>query len=290
MPYRKTYDPTSFDNADDPEVQYWAGFMMADGCVTNMAKGQSLIQIALNPTDRGHLVKFRDFLKSEHRIRDYGPRNKQWTDRGHSRISLVSDRLAASLARFGVVPRKTMTASSPLGSPSASFWRGVCDGDGHIRINSLVGQKDVARVQMLGSESLMGQFAGFVNDRIPGHDIKAFPFKSIWQVRLSSYIAFRTVQIMYGAGGTSLDRKQAKADEILSRPELCPPETFNSRWTKYSDQELTSIFEECGRDFKTMAERMGADRRKIHFLLTTTRGLVKKWRITRPRQKRVQAT
>lgn len=292
MPNQKAYNPAAFDNIEDPEVQYWAGFMMADGCVTKLSNRQAFIQLALSAPDREHVAKFRAFLKAEHPVRDYGPKPTRWpdgtvgVDKGHARISLHSDRLAAGLARFGVLPRKTMTASSELGSTSSHFWRGVCDGDGHIRVNSLSRQKDVARVQMLGSEALMRQFSTFINERIPGHDIRAFSFKSIWQVRLSCFMAFRAIQLMYGCGGTSLDRKQATADAILSRSDLCPPETFNRRWSEYSNEQLLTIFEECGRNYKTMGERFGVKGSTIHFLLTRTRGITRRWKKHRlPNQK-----
>src|SRR5216683_3432093 len=74
----KTFLPinhAAFD-ALTPEARYWAGFLMADGCLS-LAKRRrkngkivfyKLVSVQLKVTDCSHLFKLRRFLHSGHKI------------------------------------------------------------------------------------------------------------------------------------------------------------------------------------------------------------------------------
>jgi hypothetical protein len=51
-----------------PEAAYWLGIMFTDGFVNRRPSGQDAIGLGLQERDHGHLVKFRDFLGSDHAI------------------------------------------------------------------------------------------------------------------------------------------------------------------------------------------------------------------------------
>ena len=59
-----------------PEASYWLGMMFTDGTIGHRTDGQDNIALGLKACDRGHLVKFRDFLGSDHAITERAPKQR----------------------------------------------------------------------------------------------------------------------------------------------------------------------------------------------------------------------
>lgn len=121
----------SFFERNDTTTAYWAGLLVADGYVTHLAHSTHLT-ITLKSEDEPHLHSWLNAIsipESAHRVYHRG---------GRSDARVSSPFIRPSLARWGLIPRKTYALrnipslwSNPDLIPH--FIRGLWDGDGHIR-------------------------------------------------------------------------------------------------------------------------------------------------------------
>ncbi len=118
------HDPDSFKSCDSPDCAYFIGFLMADGCVTG--KNGEKLDVLIHGKDRIILERLREFLKSDHPISVV--REK------YVAFRIVSPRLTANLAQYGIVPRKTgkEQIKNIPNEYLRDFIRGYFDGDGCI--------------------------------------------------------------------------------------------------------------------------------------------------------------
>jgi hypothetical protein len=199
---------------------YWAGMLMADGSI-RMRKGRPWgISLVLSAKDRGHVEKFRSFVGSTHAISIHPVKPSKRFPRGTSsaRFSITSLRLAARLADFGVVTKKSLTAKVSLLEGNRHFWRGVVDGDGYISIHRAKTLPHCyASFGVAGSKDLMEQFAEFLGAKIASAATKACKIKgtTIWAVRLTGESAFGVIRLLYGRCKTYLERKMQRALFLL---------------------------------------------------------------------------
>lgn len=193
-----------------PKMAYWTGFLMADGCVLDESK----ICLALAEKDKEHVAKFRSFLKTESRPIYDVPQNGSCALKIHSR-QIVSD-----LARYGVVPRKSLIASACGGiDRHPAFWLGVMDGDGTI---------DTKRrtVKMVGTDNLMRQFSAFLatanvrgyrgGNKAPAvHRVGRR--QTLHEVVITGQRAANFLRLVYASSPMWLDRKKARADAVIDQ-------------------------------------------------------------------------
>mgnify|MGYP001492305314 CR=1 FL=1 len=128
-PYRKyAVDETSFDKCSNGETSYWIGFLMADGAIVSRSGSRS-VALCLQERDVEILESFRLFVKSTAPIK---------VDK-HHRVNFVisSNRMCASLSKYGIVERKTGKEQIANIPPEyiKDFIRGYFDGDGCISFN-----------------------------------------------------------------------------------------------------------------------------------------------------------
>lgn len=114
-----------FDTIDQPVKAYILGLFAADGGIGRPTTGGRQIILSLQERD-GRLVEFvRDQLAPGWKLsREVG---------AHVRFAVTSDHMADSLARLGVVERKTHVLAWPTALPAEferSFILGYFDGDG----------------------------------------------------------------------------------------------------------------------------------------------------------------
>ena len=191
-----------------PDAAYWLGFLMADGTTD----GRSMVAITLQRRDMEHLRKFLRFVKSEKRPIYEVPSVKA------VQVKVRSRQIAIDIGRHGVVRRKTYCATaSPEMVMRPEFWLGELDGDGSIsRTHGL------PLVDMVGTEKLMNQFASFVESKIPGRTIVFRPSvrrigHHLYAASISGQRAANFLSLAYAKSPTYLDRKKAKASEMLRR-------------------------------------------------------------------------
>ena len=111
---------------------YWAGFLAADGNVQkNSAKGRILL-LTLANKDRVHLELFKKHIRAQSPISEVTSGNSL-----QGKIAITSAKIFDDLAKFNVVPNKTLTYEFPvwlIDHPLVHhFMRGYVDGDGCFR-------------------------------------------------------------------------------------------------------------------------------------------------------------
>ena len=192
--------------SNSPETFYWAGFLMADGNVWHSKGRQSRTSVSLHIKDRGHLVKFAQFLGMDSEaIYDYSDTKK-------SKLTIASNRVAKDLAMFGVVPRKSMIAEVPPERldviHSHDFWRGVVDGDGCIR---LARSTYPTFVLVSGSERFRSQF----EDYLKFHDLPLGIITQDFSYTINGAKCLVVIRGLYMNASMYLSRKYNKAMEML---------------------------------------------------------------------------
>jgi len=130
----------------DAETAYWAGFVMADGCIRD--GGEFLMNV--HEQDKSHIERFAKWMELEDKaVYSSSGRNGSGPQ---SKIHLKHQRLLLDLAAWGVVPRKSYRFSEPQ-VPSElfpHFVRGWFDGDGYVSL-----RKTKERCRITGNKSAM---------------------------------------------------------------------------------------------------------------------------------------
>jgi transposase len=208
--------PDYFDNVDTPDKAYWLGFIAADGCIVSSKihpEGDHLA-IRLAAKDKNQLVKLKDAVgagASVHNIwaDSYGKR------REYVVLQVRSRRLIEALVTLGLTPRKSATCE-PWDGPAdlmPHFWRGLVDGDGSLARN---GKRKGRVVQLSGSEACVRAFAAWAS-AICGTNARPRFRANCWHfVAGGRRQVEELIRILYGDAPTSLDRKQAIADQVLA--------------------------------------------------------------------------
>jgi hypothetical protein len=208
--------PLRHDALDEltPDAAYWLGIFFTDGTVTSWANRSDEVAVVLKRSDRGHLVKLRDFLGSEHAITPIAPArvSPQYAapnggqGTGAFRYSFRSQRLAdrvLDLGRYG-------PAVNPALAASRDFWRGCVDGDGTLGISC-----GVPQAKLFGSQWLLSAFVDFLGPVSSWRPLNVRPSKSIFVVSTSYQTAVKVTRRLYSGASTGLDRKMAVAERIM---------------------------------------------------------------------------
>lgn len=205
-----------------PEVEYWLGFLMADGNVSG-----NQIQINLGRKDRGHLEKWKAFVGSSNAIYDgVMPPNGRIIASEYSKFIFSSRYMADKLAEYGVTPRKSHTASATeCLVNSADFFRGVVDGDGTVALYNIKAHKGYgtkiykprkeAVVSLCGSEYIVAQYKTFV-DSVTGGSNKVGRVQGLHTYKVCGAKAQKLAEILYGGATVYLDRKYEAAMQVIS--------------------------------------------------------------------------
>lgn len=129
--YKADYD--KFEKIDSDEKAYWLGFIAADGCVYTREINASVL-INLSRKDRDHIEKFKFFMNSNAKIKDFIQTEGFSNNSQMSKIVLNSKKMAQDLINKGIVSKKSLILKPPLIEEKYynSFIMGYFDGDGSI--------------------------------------------------------------------------------------------------------------------------------------------------------------
>lgn len=216
-----TLNEAAFDGVEhSPEGQYWAGLLMADGCVTGGTRRNGLsVALRLSGEDGALVHQFREFLGSSHAVH-VGPGPRNFNTTYVTSFSVRSNRLAEALARVGVVPRKSLTAEARLIEDSRDFWRGVVDGDGCLGIHRATPAADgpIPYLGLCGSGRIVQQFSEFVSGRLERRGAKPRRRRGVnlWEVRFLGWTAVSVARLLYEGAPVALERKRRLAEGIMA--------------------------------------------------------------------------
>ena len=216
-------DHAAFDRLT-PDARYWVGFLMADGCLT-LAKrvrknGKTvfykMIALSLSAKDKAHVKRFREFLKSKHKITVY-TYDTSFGRTTQARLAFISPSIWERLRALGIKPRKTEGCS--IDSSLAfdrDFWRGVIDGDGSVLLANSKHSKRQAIIRLNGCLQLLNQFQAYVT-AVTGNTYKISihpTVKNFGELKLGSKPAQQLISTLYANASIALTRKLKKAQQI----------------------------------------------------------------------------
>ncbi len=185
-----------------PEASYWAGMLMADGCVTKTGQ----VILALQRDDEPHIRAFQAFIGAEqHKVSQVTVTDKRTGAVSlSSRLAVVNHAMCARLCALGVTVRKTYTAKASAElENSRDFWRGAADGDGCVH--------SACVHDMLGSKNLCEQYVAYLEKIIPGISYSFYPRPGCWCVAVHGPDARRWLKHLYQPNDIALGRKLARA-------------------------------------------------------------------------------
>lgn len=210
---RFTYyvDDNFFSVIDSENKAYWLGFIFADGYIY-----KNTLNISIQKGDVKHLKKFLNDLQSNYPVYSY---EENSTYSNAVEIKITSKQLVNDLAKYGVVPNKTHIVKPPTNIPThllAHFWRGWVDGDGHVGIMKSKGN-EYPVVNLVGTYAACEGFKNFCLQYMNSKsNIYEHKDKSLWTYAVRGSFAVPILDVLYSDATIYLDRKYAKAMEILA--------------------------------------------------------------------------
>ena len=205
-----------------PEVSYWLGFITADGSIFT-TNGAHILQLLLQPKDKSHIEKFKEFLGSSHKIYEY--KNKS------CRLQLSSKKIYNDLVSYGIEPRKTYISKSNISNIPDEYKKyfitGLFDGDGSFIVrNKKVHDKRYNRdyyytqctIRLLSNvktlEDIMDYMYKYYN--ISYSRIEQTKSNYVYKISLYSDRDIRNFYQMYKESPVHLDRKLLKIQDFLN--------------------------------------------------------------------------
>jgi len=129
----------------NPQSLYWAGFLMADGSIV-----ENEVKLEISCKDKNHIKKFKNFLKSNHKITERSNRNTV-------QIQFTDEKIVNDLSYYGIIQQKSYgTEAKNECKDSRHFWRGMVDGDGSVVID-----RGYLKISLTGVKNLIEQFSRY---------------------------------------------------------------------------------------------------------------------------------
>lgn len=205
---------------------YLAGFIAADGCVMKRKDypATKVLKIGLATKDQKHLEKIKQLLNSTH------PIHNEKTHYPSVSLSIVSKTIFKDLAKFNIVPRKTLIYQFPEWLIDHSlvhhFMRGYIDGDGCFRvIKPKTKNRTVSQVgfTLRGTVSFLTTFVNIIEKHCgltSINRVKKYDYCSVASIAYSGNISCdKLYNFLYKDATIYLERKylNAKMASILKR-------------------------------------------------------------------------
>ena len=203
----KELDHFFFSEMRKPEVRYFIGLLMADGCV---GSDRDTISLSLKIEDKKIIELFLKSINSKKEVRI----NYRKDGRSCARTAITSKQMVEDLKRHGIIPRKS--TREKLLTPSLlydrDFWRGVIDGDGSLEIYN-----DKPCLSLYGSKDLLSQFVLFIkatafNSKANISRVRNTP---IWRISIAYKQAAEVVIALYENSFPFIERKNWTAQKII---------------------------------------------------------------------------
>ena len=198
---RRIVKHNPFENLEDKNVQYWLGFLGADGCTI---KGK--VSLSIQEKDLNHLRKYCDFLKIDYKYIRLSLHHNKYK---MCAVTFCNSDIQGYLDSIGFTERKTFTYN-PNFEITWDFLRGYFDGDGSI---SDVKRREISFVS--ASNDFVVKISDFL--KLNNIDFKLNKNKrNFYSIRISSKPVNleRFINLLYKDAQTYLDRKFDNAAQI----------------------------------------------------------------------------
>lgn len=215
----KKVDTYFFDSIDTEEKAYWLGFIYADGSIS-----KKCLNIKLCYEDIDHLRKFKESIKSEHKILEIETNTPYKDNYKYCSISIVNDHLVNSLNNNGVLYRKSKILVFPTTQQVpknllSHFIRGYFDGDGSVYEYS---KTHKGNVSFTGTENflngILNTFKSFLKTKTY---VRKYKNKDIYDLKFGGMNIFYSIYLyLYKDATIYLDRKKNKFIHILNENKI----------------------------------------------------------------------
>ncbi len=255
-----------FHSIDSESKAYWLGFVAADGSVY-----KNVVSVGLASKDRGHVLRFRAALKSEHPVRDYlndgFPR---------SELSIGCEEMARDLLKNGVGLRKSLTHEWPMTIPAhllRHYLRGYFDGDGGWTLSK---PRNASYTRQL-SFSLIGSWAfceaaqRFLvkNAEVRTNKLKSESGGNMASMRYGGTLqATRIYHLLYDGASVWLPRKRDIAVPKLRWKRHCTPRPSIRALSPERAAEMKTLRVATGATHEELAGRFGISAASVSRILS----------------------
>jgi len=217
----------AFDDLSKEEVQYWLGFLYADG---HISERRHYLKLGIAKKDKDHLLTFKKFLQFDGPIRE---EVKIIGSKKYLNYSLIihSQRMIDRLISIGFKSNKTfseMDLPSEL-LQSKHFWRGMIDGDGWLTFrttkNKVKGRFYPIKILLIGlcgHKSTIERFIEFAITIIPTIRYRIREAENYVEIYIGNKKAYLLMDHIYNNSTIYLPRKYEiflKAKEHYERSE-----------------------------------------------------------------------
>lgn len=207
------YDRRFFAILDTEAKAYWAGFLLADGSVSEFGA----VRLKLGAKDRSHLDAFASAIGGGLPIAEEIKKD----GRRLPSVRFSSREMVHDLSRYGIIPRKTFGHPIPTGIPPEMvrhFLRGYFDGDGCITEKS---QSDCGILQyglaVCGSREFLEWFREQARSVIPALVGNLRELRGTWMLTVGgNRKAGALARWLYEGATVSLERKAVRARRAMA--------------------------------------------------------------------------
>lgn len=202
------------------ETLYWLGALMTDGCVYDEDNQSSSTRVALEweEKDKEHLQRFDVFMggAGDTRLTKHPKKLESGGWGIYWRWDARSEHLAQTLINYGIVPRKTKVANpAECLRGNAHFWRGVIDGNGHIRED-----KGTPKIHLGGSFPIVDAFCDYCCSVCPEYAFQQRPTDHTdctVDVSAHAHGAMAMFKALYKNEAIAMPRKKQRALYLLEK-------------------------------------------------------------------------
>lgn len=208
-----------FETIDNQNKAYYLGLFITDGNVHPILNKSTNCNITLSNNDEYLLQTWLQLVESNRQIAHDG--------RGCAQAVVMSDKMAADLSKYGIVPNKTLNTYLPSleSDMMPHLIRGLIDGDGSIEAKWYTpkdGRKRFKhRISLCGTHQLCQQASDFLTTELQlrvQQPIYDYQNKNLSEISFTNYEDIKKVgDYIYKDAENYMLRKKEKFDMILQR-------------------------------------------------------------------------
>jgi len=192
-----------FKDLSNQDVQYWLGFLSADGSIFG-----DRIALSLKKDDEKILIKFKEFLGNVNII--YGIYKKFGKEYPYCRVAFRNKKIVEFLRELGITNNKSF--SIKVNFPITNhFLRGLIDGDGSI----YCGKRNCVRI-FSASKDFVKQISDLLQENnIENHVYLRNNKKVLYDIQVNKNSEVKKIiDFLYNNANTFLQRKYYNATQI----------------------------------------------------------------------------